>query len=48
MLRADVAIVGGGPGGLATACALAEAGVDVALIEESESFGGQYFKRRVS
>jgi len=33
-VRADVAIVGSGPGGAVTACTLAEAGRDVVLVEE--------------
>src|SRR5262245_27752202 len=37
-LRAEVAVIGSGPGGAVTACTLAEAGRDVLLIEEGSSF----------
>lgn len=43
----DVAIVGGGPAGLTAAQALARAGASVAIVEESPTLGGQYFKRRL-
>ena len=33
-VRAEVAVIGSGPGGAVTACLLAEAGRDVVLIEE--------------
>lgn len=33
-LRAEIAVIGSGPGGSITACLLAEAGWDVPLIEE--------------
>jgi NADPH-dependent 2,4-dienoyl-CoA reductase/sulfur reductase-like enzyme len=45
-LRCDVAVVGGGPAGLAAAALLGRAGADVVLLEEALSLGGQYFKRR--
>jgi choline dehydrogenase-like flavoprotein len=37
-LRAEVAVIGSGPGGAVTACLLAEAGRDVLLIEEGPAF----------
>jgi NADPH-dependent 2,4-dienoyl-CoA reductase/sulfur reductase-like enzyme len=45
-LRCDVAVVGGGPAGLAAAAQLGRAGADVILLDEAPSLGGQYFKRR--
>jgi NADPH-dependent 2,4-dienoyl-CoA reductase/sulfur reductase-like enzyme len=46
VLRCDVAVVGGGPAGLAAAAQLAQAGADVVLLDEAGELGGQYFKRR--
>ena len=40
-LRADVAVVGGGPAGVAAACRAAEAGAEVVLIDEGLAPGGQ-------
>ncbi|ALG81152.1 phytoene desaturase [Halanaeroarchaeum sulfurireducens] len=37
----DVVIVGGGFGGLATACYLAEAGADVTVVEKNDQLGGR-------
>src|SRR4029078_11431340 len=37
-LRADIAVIGSGPGGAITACLLAEAGRNVLLIEEGQDF----------
>ena len=37
----DVAVVGGGFGGLSTACYLAAAGADVTLLERTEQLGGR-------
>lgn len=45
-LRCDVAVVGGGPAGLAAAAQLAAAGADVVVLEEATELGGQYFRRR--
>jgi len=42
--RCDVAIVGAGPAGLAAAAMLARRGLDVAVLDERPSPGGQYFK----
>lgn len=41
---ADVAIVGGGPAGLAAAGEAAAAGLSVILVEENASFGGQIWR----
>jgi NADPH-dependent 2,4-dienoyl-CoA reductase/sulfur reductase-like enzyme len=41
----DVAIVGGGPAGLSAALAAAEAGARVALIDEGERLGGQFYRQ---
>lgn len=42
----DALVVGGGPAGLVAARTLAHAGGRVAIVEESDDLGGQYFKRR--
>ena len=39
--RSDVVVIGGGFGGLSTACYLADAGADVTLIEKNEQLGGR-------
>jgi sarcosine oxidase subunit alpha len=39
-LFADVAVIGGGPAGLAAARAAADAGAEVILVEENEALGG--------
>ena len=44
--RYDVLVVGGGPAGLSAALTAAEAGLRVAIVDEHEQLGGQYFKRR--
>ncbi|CAB4922484.1 unannotated protein [freshwater metagenome] len=41
----DVLVVGGGPAGLAAARAAAEAGLDVALVDERATLGGQIWKQ---
>jgi len=43
--RADVAVVGGGPAGLAAALALAEHGADVVLVDEQARWGGQIYRQ---
>jgi NADPH-dependent 2,4-dienoyl-CoA reductase/sulfur reductase-like enzyme len=45
VLRAEVLVVGGGPAGLAAAATAAEAGVDVLLVDDRASPGGQYYKQ---
>lgn len=41
----DLVVVGGGPAGMAAATAAAEAGLDVTLVDERVSLGGQIFKQ---
>lgn len=41
----DVLVIGAGPSGLAAAAVVAEAGLDVVLIDERGKMGGQYFKQ---
>lgn len=45
--RCDVAIVGGGPAGLAAAAAAAEAGCQVVLLDAGPRLGGQYWRHPV-
>jgi D-hydroxyproline dehydrogenase subunit alpha len=45
-LHCEVAVVGGGPAGLTAGALLARAGLRVAVIEERNDLGGQYFKQR--
>lgn len=44
MVEADLAIIGAGPAGLAAAGIAAEAGLDVALIDEGAAPGGQIYR----
>lgn len=44
--QADVAVVGGGPAGLHAALVLARGGLNVVLLDESDTLGGHYYKRR--
>ena len=39
-INADVLVVGGGPAGISAACSLAEAGLSVALVDQSPALGG--------
>lgn len=43
----DVAVVGAGPAGLAAACAAAELGADVVLLDENPAPGGQIWRQAV-
>lgn len=45
MRKTDIAIVGGGPAGMAAAIEAARAGANVTVIEENERPGGQLFKQ---
>lgn len=45
MRRADVAVIGAGPAGMAAALAAAEAGARVVVVDEYRRMGGQFFKR---
>lgn len=44
--RADLAVVGAGPAGMAAAAAAAAAGVDVVWLDAGERIGGQYWRHR--
>jgi D-hydroxyproline dehydrogenase subunit alpha len=44
-IRADVAVVGAGPAGLAAACRAAEAGASVVMLDEAPVPGGQVWRR---
>jgi thioredoxin reductase len=44
VVRPELLIIGGGPGGLAAAIAARSAGVEVVLVDERSAPGGQYFK----
>lgn len=45
ILTPDVLIVGAGPAGLAAAQAATESGLEVVIVDERKSAGGQYFKQ---
>lgn len=45
MRRADVAVVGAGPAGMAAAIAASESGAHVIVLDEYRRMGGQFFKR---
>ncbi|MEA5455881.1 FAD-dependent oxidoreductase [Sinomonas sp. JGH33] len=45
-VRADVAVVGAGPAGLAAAVAAAEAGASVVVVDSAAQPGGQYWRHR--
>jgi len=45
VLKTDIAVVGAGPAGLAAACAAAESGLRVIVIDENPWPGGQVWKR---
>ena len=44
-LTPQVAVIGGGPGGMAAAAMSAQSGADVLLIDERAQLGGQFFKQ---
>jgi len=45
-MSCDVAVVGGGPAGVAAACRAAESGARVVLLDEGPAPGGQIYRRR--
>ena len=45
VLEADVAVVGGGPAGMAAAMAAASRGATVVLVDSGARLGGQYFRQ---
>jgi NADPH-dependent 2,4-dienoyl-CoA reductase/sulfur reductase-like enzyme len=45
MRRADVAVIGAGPAGMAAALAASESGASVVVLDEYRRMGGQFFKR---
>ena len=40
----DLVVIGAGPAGLAAACAAADCGLDVALVDEQAKPGGQLYR----
>ena len=44
-INPQIAVIGGGPGGMTAAAMAAQAGADVLLIDERSQLGGQYFKQ---
>ena len=44
-LAPSVLVLGGGPAGLSAAAVIAEAGVDVVLLDERSKLGGQFYKQ---
>ena len=44
-LTPQIAVIGGGPGGMAAAAVSAQSGADVLLIDERAQLGGQFFKQ---
>ncbi|MBI2879567.1 MAG: FAD-dependent oxidoreductase [Candidatus Rokubacteria bacterium] len=45
MSRVELAVIGGGPAGMAAAVAAAERGVRVTLVDENPQLGGQYWRQ---
>ena len=45
LIHYDIAIIGSGPAGLMTAITLVEKGLNIVIIDERTSLGGQYFKQ---
>ncbi len=43
--RFDLAIIGGGPAGMAAALQAASAGISVAILDDGSSLGGHFYKR---
>jgi D-hydroxyproline dehydrogenase subunit alpha len=48
MKGVDIAVVGAGPAGISAAVAAAQAGAQVALLDEGARLGGQYFRQAAS
>jgi len=48
MRRADVAVIGAGPAGMAAAIPASESGAQVVVLDEYRRMGGQFFKRAAS
>jgi NADPH-dependent 2,4-dienoyl-CoA reductase/sulfur reductase-like enzyme len=47
-IRADVAVVGAGPGGMAAALAAADLGCQVVLVDSGPATGGQIYRAPVA
>ena len=45
MEKAELAIIGGGPGGLSAAVEAAGSGVNVTILDENARIGGQIFRQ---
>ncbi|TAK82017.1 MAG: FAD-dependent oxidoreductase [Betaproteobacteria bacterium] len=47
-MKAEIAVIGGGPGGMSAALAASKSGAHVVLMDEYTRLGGQFFKRAAS
>ncbi len=45
MIESELAVIGGGPGGVVAAMEAAKAGIKVTLLDENESIGGQIYRQ---
>ncbi len=45
LIESELAVIGGGPGGVVAVMAAAKAGIKVTLLDENESIGGQIYRQ---